>query len=116
MREGACLCGAVRWRSGEPEEVNTCHCRLCAALTSGAPVFAKAARDGFDVAGEVAWRESSPGVRRGWCPGCGTYLFWERAAGPWRWAGVGTMADASGLPEARDICRDGVVGTPAPDA
>jgi len=35
------------------------------------------------VEGEVAWYESTPGeVRRGFCPTCGSSLFWERIGAP----------------------------------
>ena len=31
------------------------------------------------IEGEVAWYESTPGaIRRGFCPVCGSNLFWER--------------------------------------
>lgn len=31
--------------------------------------------------GDVRWFESSPAARRGFCPTCGSYLFWEEYDG-----------------------------------
>ena len=77
---GGCLCGAVRYEAeGPPIGVGNCHCQTCRHHT-GAPMvtfvmfeaenvrFPKAARSTFG---------SSPGVKRGFCPECGTPLTWE---------------------------------------
>ena len=73
---GSCLCGGVRWEfSGKPFLFNHCHCRECrkshgAAFASNLHVFPKQFRW---LAGEerVSRFESSPGVRRSFCPLCG---------------------------------------------
>ena len=66
MRQGHCLCGAVRFTAdGEPKWTGFCHCQSCRRHT-GAPVSAYA---GFEAAkvrftGDLTRFESSPGVRR----------------------------------------------------
>ena len=77
VREGGCLCGAVRYRAaGEPLYVAYCHCSLC-RRASGAPVVAWA---GFPdsafafIAGEAAFYDSSPQAARRFCSRCGTAL------------------------------------------
>jgi hypothetical protein len=100
--EGGCLCGKVRYRSqGDPKWVAFCHCLSCRRAT-GAPVTAYA---GF-AAARVAWTAgerkifaSSPGVRRGFCPDCGTPLSFEGE----RWPGevhlhLGTLDQPERLP------------------
>jgi hypothetical protein len=78
--EGGCLCGYVRYRAeGEPHQPLYCHCRMC-QKAAGAPLVAWVTlpRRGFALrGGEPAWYGSSPGVRRGFCPKCGTALFFD---------------------------------------
>lgn len=78
--DGGCLCGAVRYRfSGEPEQSAWCHCRSC-RLATGAPAVAFLGLDRARFAWttqEPSYHASSPGVRRGFCPVCGTALSYE---------------------------------------
>jgi len=75
---GSCLCGAVRYRTDGPlRPVIACHCTQC-RKTSGHHVAATAApRAGLAIEGEVRWFASSPTARRGFCPVCGSNLFWD---------------------------------------
>lgn len=74
---GGCLCGRVRYRLARlPDDVAHCHCRIC-QRSAGAPVmtWATLARADLTIAGEPSWYRSSPAARRGFCPSCGTQLF-----------------------------------------
>lgn len=75
---GACLCGAVRYRvAGRLRPVIACHCTQC-RKTSGHHVAATSApRGSVTVEGEVRWYQSSDIARRGFCPICGSNLFWD---------------------------------------
>ncbi len=75
---GSCLCGAVRYTiSGALRPVIACHCTQC-GKTSGHHVAAtSAARDGVEITGDVRWYASSDTARRGFCPVCGSNLFWD---------------------------------------
>lgn len=76
--QGSCLCGAVRYRTPGPlRPVVGCHCVQC-RKTSGHYVAATSApRETLDIAGEVRWYASSDSARRGFCPVCGSSLFWD---------------------------------------
>ncbi len=78
MTTGSCLCGAVRYRvSGALRPVIACHCAQC-RKTSGHHVAATSApRESVEIEGEVAWYASSATARRGFCPVCGSNLFWD---------------------------------------
>ena len=76
---GSCLCGAVRYRVAGPlRPVVGCHCTQC-RKTSGHYVAATSA-DPADVTieGTVRWYRSSAEAERGFCPTCGSNLFWRR--------------------------------------
>lgn len=69
VREGRCLCGAVRYRlRGEPSRVGICHCQDC--RQSSGSVFAMFAiwpRAALEWEGELRTYGT-----RGFCPTCGS--------------------------------------------
>ena len=96
---GGCLCGRVRYRiSGEMRGLMACHCGQCRRWTGHGFASASVARDELAVEGDVAWFESTPGkVRRGFCPGYGSSLFWERIEGSVVDVLAGTLDAPTGL-------------------
>ena len=78
--EGGCLCGATRYRAtGEPYKSSYCHCSWCRKMT-GAPIVAWLLYNADQVEfikGSPQKYASSPGVQQGFCPVCGTPLWWE---------------------------------------
>lgn len=75
---GSCLCGAVTYTvQGPLRPVIACHCTQC-RKTSGHHVAATSApRETIEIAGDVRWYRSSDSARRGFCPVCGSSLFWD---------------------------------------
>ena len=103
---GGCACGAVRYRaSGELRPVVACHCSQCRKAFTNYGAFTAVARGGLAVDDEaaLAWYESSPGVRRGFCRRCGSALFWDRAAAGHVSIAAGTLDQPSGLRQVRHI-------------
>lgn len=80
MHSGSCFCGDVRYRVGGPAlTICQCHCSMC-QRSVGAPVvtWATFERRSFEATGRaLAWFESSPEGRRGFCERCGASLFFE---------------------------------------
>jgi hypothetical protein len=99
MTEGGCLCGAVRYRVDAPlSRLVACHCSQCRRSSGHFLAGASAPREAVTVAGEVAWFESTPGkIRRGFCPVCGSSLFWDRMGGPVIDIWAGTIDGPTGL-------------------
>lgn len=97
----------MRYRvDGALRPVIACHCTQC-RKTSGHHVAATSAlRDRVAIDGAVTWYRSSPTARRGFCPVCGSNLFWD---GPGSHLSVmaGTLDEAPGLQLAGHIfCAD----------
>lgn len=74
---GRCLCGAVtftgRW-GGDP--LRACHCSQCRRWSGH--VWAAAQAVDLMIGGQVKWFRSSAEAERGFCPDCGSSLFWRR--------------------------------------
>lgn len=75
----AAASAGVRYEvKGPMRPVVACHCVECRRATGHHVAATAAPRDAVTIAGEIRWFASSPGVRRGFCPVCGSNLFWDR--------------------------------------
>ena len=89
---GGCQCGAVRYRAGRLGRASICHCRMCQKAMGG---FFGPFVDAHDLEwtrGEPSRFQSSDTVWRGFCPACGTPLFYEAQGWPLNLA-IGTFDD-----------------------
>lgn len=78
MKTGGCLCGAVTYTVDGPlRPVVNCHCQQCRKSSGHHVAATSAARDSIEITGEVKWFQSSASARRGFCPKCGSNLFWD---------------------------------------
>lgn len=87
MREGGCLCGAVRYRvEGEPLASGVCHCGTCRKAASAPTLpFVVFHADRFAFTrGEPAEFRSSPPVARAFCGRCGSPLTYRSDDKPGR--------------------------------
>lgn len=80
--EGGCLCRAVRYRAdAAPINERVCHCRLCQKAIGAAFNARVLFRiDDVTIEGPLATVNSSPDLKRGYCPHCGTTMFSRRDA------------------------------------
>lgn len=75
---GSCLCGAVTYTATGPlRPVIGCHCTQCRKLTGHHVAATSAPRDQIEITGDLRWFQSSDRARRGFCPTCGSQLFWD---------------------------------------
>jgi hypothetical protein len=79
-QSGACLCGAVRFRTkGALRGVIYCHCGQCRKQTGHYVAATQVADADITIEGadKLSWYAASPAARRGFCSVCGSLLFWK---------------------------------------
>lgn len=108
MRQGGCLCGAVRYVARGPlREILVCHCVECRRWTGRAWAVTAARNDDLELSsGDLVWIESphsALGASRGFCARCGSSLFYRVPGRGRTGIGVGTLDDSSGLHVAAHI-------------
>ena len=110
MRVATCACGDLRVVCrGEPVLVSLCHCHDCQRRTGSAfGVAAFFLRGAVEVSGFAKrWERASDGgsaVRFGFCPTCGSTVFWEATRKPDLMAlAVGAFADAGFPPPTKEV-------------
>lgn len=75
---GGCLCADVSFRvTGPLRPVIACHCQMCRRSSGHFAAATSAPRESVEIEGEVRWYQSSEMARRGFCPICGSTLFWD---------------------------------------
>lgn len=93
---GRCLCGAVtfsgRWGG---DDLRACHCGQCRRWSGH--VWAAAGTVDLAIAGPVRWFRSSDIAERGFCPDCGSSLFWRRRGCDRIEVAAGTVDNPTGL-------------------
>lgn len=102
--EGGCLCGAVRYASGDdPLNTTICHCRHCQKQAGSAFSLVVAVfRHGLDIQGELTTYEdrgeSGQAVLRKFCAKCGSPILSDLVAVPdVVFIKAGTLDDTSWL-------------------
>lgn len=98
VREGGCLCGAVRFRATLRQHAcNACSCDQCRGW-GGGPFMALSC-DPVEWSGEIRSYASSEWATRGFCPACGSHLYFRPNAAPESLFEItlGAFDDQSGL-------------------
>lgn len=113
IREGGCLCGAVRFSAALPTlEFGACHCEMCRRWTGSALMALSVPQAAVRWKGDehIARYQSSDWAERAHCRRCGTPLFYHVTAdGPMSdelELPVGLLDDPSGLTFSSEIYID----------
>lgn len=77
--EGQCLCGGVKFETGDIHHLDVCHCSMCQRWTGGPFIGADYRNGEVNIIKDdtLAWYESSDWARRGFCNTCGSSLFYR---------------------------------------
>ncbi|MGR3792825.1 GFA family protein [Vannielia sp. SX4] len=75
---GSCLCGAISYEvTGVPQGVSVCHCGQCRRMSGHLWASAYVKDEELRIEGAPQWYASSDTAKRGFCPTCGSFLFWK---------------------------------------
>ncbi|WP_417206284.1 GFA family protein [Antarctobacter sp.] len=81
MTKGQCLCGAITFQTdARPQGASVCHCGQCRRQSGHLWASAHVPKPALTIAGPVRWYDSSAQAQRGFCPTCGSFLFWHAHA------------------------------------
>lgn len=113
VREGGCLCGAVRYLARDvPHHLHVCHCSMCRRISGLATlsVFVPYASLMIEGADHVATYVSSTWASRSFCEVCGAGLWYRLTTDGSVEAdyilSAGTLDDLSGMVIDREIHID----------
>ena len=78
---GSCLCGQVMFEATPDRHVIACHCTQCRKQSGHFWAATFAWHKDFRLIRDegLRWFDASPQARRGFCGGCGAFLFWQPA-------------------------------------
>ena len=99
----SCLCGAVTYRVNANDTATCCHCSQCRKQSGHYWASGTALVDDFDITGPVTWYRASDFAKRGFCPTCGSFLFWKHDDEPKMSFSLGQIDGPSGLSLQRHI-------------
>ena len=96
QRNGKCLCGAVAFAADPMPSSQACHCDTCRTW-GGGPFMAVPCKSAT-FTGEVTRFASSEHAERGFCPTCGTHLFFNPTGKDVYGIPLGIFDDPADLP------------------
>lgn len=98
MLTGSCLCGAVHYETAaEPAAPSACHCTQCRKQSGHVWASSYVADADLTITGDVRWFQSSDKAKRGFCPTCGSALFWKHDDDSFLCFSAGSINGPTGL-------------------
>lgn len=104
MLKGQCLCGDVTFEtSGASFGPSACHCSQCRKQSGHVWASTNVIAEELVISGEVRWFEASPSAKRGFCPKCGSFLFWKAHDEDTMSVALGAVDEPTGIALERHI-------------
>ncbi len=76
--KGSCNCKAITFTvKTRGDGGSVCHCGQCRKQSGHVWASDYTDVENFDIQGDVRWFEASTSAKRGFCPICGSFLFWK---------------------------------------
>ena len=77
---GSCLCGLIKVKiKKELRKAVFCHCTQCQKANAEFSLYTKCSLENVDInpVGKIKWYKSSKHSKRGFCPKCGSSMFFQ---------------------------------------
>lgn len=74
---GSCCCGNIRYTTKATKSLWYCHCQQCRKMTGHYMAAAQARLSDIEIVGQPKWHYVSATARYGFCPDCGSPMFWR---------------------------------------
>ncbi|MBM1815859.1 GFA family protein [Pseudosulfitobacter pseudonitzschiae] len=104
MLTGSCLCGGVTFTAtATAKDPAACHCTQCRKQSGHIWASVQVPLSAFEMQGDVRWFEASDTAKRGFCPTCGSSLFWKSHAEDEIGVAMGALDAPTGLTLTRHI-------------
>ena len=103
MIEGTCNCKGVTFTVKPLEGTSACHCGQCRKQSGHHWASVQVMDDALTVTGEPRWYAASDTARRGFCPTCGSFLFWKGNGDSDTGVALGALDGPTGLRLERHI-------------
>lgn len=104
MLNGSCLCGAITFvATGAARDPAACHCTQCRKQSGHFWAAVQVMDEALSITGTPGWYAASPAAKRGFCPTCGSFLFWKGEGDPDTGIALGSLDGATGLRLERHI-------------
>ncbi|NND83232.1 MAG: GFA family protein [Gammaproteobacteria bacterium] len=94
---GACACGAITYKAEQVAPVWYCHCQQCRRMTGHFMAASQVALDKIEITGEPKWYYVNQRSRYGFCPDCGSQMFWRNDENNYMSLTAGCMDNTAGL-------------------
>jgi len=108
MTTGSCLCGAITFETSAPiKGASVCHCGQWRRQSGHLWASAFVPKDTLEITGKPHWFASSPKAERGFCPACGSFLFWQAHAEKTISIALGALSEPTGLRLQKHIFTQG---------
>lgn len=95
--QGSCCCGGIHYTAKNVRSLWYCHCKQCRKMTGHHMAAAQVDLANIKIQGEAKWFYVSEKSRHGFCPECGSQLFWRNDNNDFMSITGGTMNSSEGL-------------------
>ena len=96
-RTGSCVCGNITYSATHVKPIWYCHCEQCRRMTGHFMAASQVNLDDIKINGEPKWFYVNQRSRHGFCPDCGSQLFWRNEENSYMSITGGSMDDTQGL-------------------